>query len=282
MARKPRTKMDPFEREIELAFEPGTFVPDGMCFSFVHDLEQIAATIDTMVGSEPARAVVLYESFLAGCYQKADDLDDSSGGFGRFVGELYCGWVKARQANGADPDETVSRLLSWMDDDPYGFCYHLEKDVAGVLDRTHLAAFVKQVRARFDGAAAATAADGGTVGNRPDYLRRRWGEALRTLYVAQKDVTSYIALTQETELTATTATQLGAYSWRDARPTRLSPGSIEGSSWTRRHSTVRRPATTSPNSSANCWSSSGAETKRSRQSGPSTSRTPARSGTVTS
>jgi hypothetical protein len=182
MARKPRTKMDPFEREIELAFEPGTFIPDGMCFSFVRGLAQIASKIDTMVSSEPARAMVLYETFLAGCYQKADDLDDSSGGFGQFVGELYCGWVKARQANGADPDETVSRLLSWMDDDPYGFCYHLEKDVAGVLDRTHLAAFVKQVRARFDGAAATTAAGAGTVGNRPDYLRRRWGEALRTLY----------------------------------------------------------------------------------------------------
>ena len=163
-----------------------------------------------MVGNESARAEALYKTFLAGCYQKADDLDDSSGGFGQFVGELYCGWVKARQANGADPDETVSRLLSWMDDDPYGFCYHLEKDVAGVLDRTHLAAFVKQVRARFDGAAETTTAGAGTVGNRPDYLRRRWGEALRALYVAQKDVTSYIALTQETELTADDCHAIGS------------------------------------------------------------------------
>ncbi len=171
MARKPRTKMDPFEREIELAFEPGTFMPDGMCFSFVRGLEQIAAKIDTMVGSEPTRAEVLYESFLAGCYQKADDLDDSSGGFGQFVGELYCGWVKAGQANGADPDETVSRLLSWMDDGPYGCCCHLEKDVAGVLDRTHLAAFVKQVRARFDSFREAC----GSQALRGEYVARRLG-----------------------------------------------------------------------------------------------------------
>ena len=210
MARKPRTKMDPFEREIELAFEPGTFIPDGRCFSFVRGLEQTAAKIDTMVGSEPTRAEVLYESFLAGCYQKADDLDDSSGGFGQFVAELYGGWVKARQANGADPDETVSRLLSRMDDDPYGFCYHLEKDVAGVLDRRHLAASVKQVRARLDGAAKTTAAGDGAVGNRLEYVRRRWGDALRTLYIAQKDVTSYMALTRATELTADDCHAIGS------------------------------------------------------------------------
>ena len=58
MARKPRTKTDPFEREMELAFEPGTCIPDGMCFSYVRDLEQVAAKIDAMVGNEPARAEV--------------------------------------------------------------------------------------------------------------------------------------------------------------------------------------------------------------------------------
>jgi hypothetical protein len=31
------------------------------------------------------RAVTLYELFLAGCYEKAEELDDSSGGFGMFV-----------------------------------------------------------------------------------------------------------------------------------------------------------------------------------------------------
>lgn len=210
MARKPRTKTDPLEREIELAFKPGTFIPDGMCFSYVCDLEQVAAKIDQMVGNEPARAEALYETFLAGCHQKADDLDDSSGSFGQFVGELCCGWVKARQAHGADPDETVSRLLSRMDDDPYGFCYLLEVDVAAVLDRPHLAAFVKQVRARLDDAGKTTAAGDGAARNRLEYVRRRWGNVLRTLYVAQKDVASYIALTQETELAADDCHAIGS------------------------------------------------------------------------
>lgn len=98
-------------------------------------------------GSEPARAVALYEAFLAGCYEKAEELDDSSGSFGTFVGELFCGWVKARQAAGASPEDTATRSLGWIEEDPYGFCFGLEKDLAGVLDKTGLAALVQQVRA---------------------------------------------------------------------------------------------------------------------------------------
>ena len=53
--------------------------------SFVSRLEEVADTIDTLVAAEPARAVALYEAFLAGCHAKADELDDSSGGFGQFA-----------------------------------------------------------------------------------------------------------------------------------------------------------------------------------------------------
>jgi hypothetical protein len=30
-------------------------------------------------------------------------------------------WIKARQAAGADPNETAIRLLAWMESDPYAF-----------------------------------------------------------------------------------------------------------------------------------------------------------------
>ena len=133
MTRKHRTKADPIEHEIERMLNPGAFISDRACFSFVSDLDEVAAKIANLTGSDPARAVALYETFLAGCYEKAEEIDDSSGSFGQFVDELFCGWIKARQAAGADPDETASRLLGWMDDDPYGFCYHLEKDAAKVV-----------------------------------------------------------------------------------------------------------------------------------------------------
>jgi len=167
----------------------------------VSDLEGVAAKIAKLISSEPARAAALYETFLAGCYEKAEELDDSSGSLGQFVHELCCGWVKARQAESADPDETASRLLGWMDDDPYGFCYDLERDAAKVFHKAGLAAFVKQVRARFDSAAAATLKADGALGDRPEQLRRRWGEALRALYVAQKDVRSYVAMAEDTGMT---------------------------------------------------------------------------------
>lgn len=129
MTQKARGKIDPIEQEIELALNPGAFIPDRTCFSFVSDLDEVAAKIAKLIASDPARAVNLFEAFLAACYLKIEELDDSSGSFGQFVDELYCGWVKARQAEDADPEETATRLLEWMDDDEYGFCYHLEKDL---------------------------------------------------------------------------------------------------------------------------------------------------------
>jgi hypothetical protein len=91
------TQIDPIEQEIEVALNPGAFIPDRACFPFVSDLDEVAAKIAKLIASDPARAVNLYEAFLAACYLKLEELDDSSGSFGQFVDELYCGWVKARQ-----------------------------------------------------------------------------------------------------------------------------------------------------------------------------------------
>jgi len=202
MTRKRRTQADSIEREIELALNPGAFIPDGACFSFVSDLDDVAAKIAKLINNDTARAVTLYETFLAACYVKIEELDDSSGSFGQFVDELYCGWIKARQAGDADPDETASRLLSWMDQDDYGFCYHLEVDAVKVFDKANLAAFVKQVRTRFDAAGKKATKEDGKLRKRHDYIRRRWGNVLRTLYMAKKDVAAFVALAEETGLTA--------------------------------------------------------------------------------
>ena len=202
MTRKPRSKPDPLEHQIELALDPGAFIPDRACFSFVCGLEEVAGRIAELTTTEPARAIALHETFLAGCYEKAEELDDSSGSFGQFVDQLFCGWIKARQAAGADPGETAVRLLACMDDDPYGFCYHLERDVAKAFDKAGSAAFEKQVRARFAAAVTPEPAPGGPHRDRSEHLRRRWGQVLRTLYLEQKNVAAYVALAEETGLTA--------------------------------------------------------------------------------
>lgn len=184
----PRDSRDPLENEIELAFRPGTFISDGACFSFVSDLEAVAARIEETTRTDPVRATQLYGAFLAGCYAKSEELDDSSGGFGRFAVELICGWIKTRQASGANPHQTATRLLSWIDDDPYGFCSQLEEDAAKVLDPDGMTAFEQEIKARFESSEPALRSD------------RRWGMALRTLYRAQQNTEAYIGIAEQTGL----------------------------------------------------------------------------------
>ena len=214
MTRKPRGRTDPLEGVIETALDPERFISYNASFDFVRDLEHVEEQIQRLISTEPSRAVVLYETFLAGCYQKAEEIDDSSGSLGQFVDDVFRGWIRARQAAGAEPDQTVVRLLEWMDDDPYGFASDLDKEAAKVLDKAGLAAFMKQVRARFAAAATAKPTPGESFRRNPDYQLRRWGAALRTLYLAQKDVEAYVGLAQETGLTAqdchALATMLGA------------------------------------------------------------------------
>src|SRR5438309_8801991 len=96
-SRKHRRKADPIERQMEQALDPGYFISDQACFSFVSALDEVAAAVGKLIRTDPIRATALYETFLAGCYEKAEELDDSSGSFGQLVDDLIRGWIKARQ-----------------------------------------------------------------------------------------------------------------------------------------------------------------------------------------
>jgi len=95
--------------------------------------------------------------------------------------------------------ETASRLLGWMADDPYGFCHRLERDVVIVLDKAGRAAFSEKVRSRFEQASLAAESNENAQGAQAE--RRRWGEVLRTLYAARRDLGAYIELAEDTGLT---------------------------------------------------------------------------------
>ena len=45
MTRKRLAQVDPIEHQIELALNPGAFIPDRACFSFVGELDEVAARI---------------------------------------------------------------------------------------------------------------------------------------------------------------------------------------------------------------------------------------------
>jgi Family of unknown function (DUF6880) len=307
------------EPEIENALDPGRFVPDRGCFGFVAGLEQVAATIGQLVTGEPARAATLYETFLAGCYEKAEQVDDSSGSFGMFAQTLICGWITARQAARACPQQTAAHLLTWMDTDQYGFCHQLERQAAPALDEAGLAALTDQIQARFEAAEQATAAsDGSDRANQ--YSRHRWAEALRTLHATRNDLDAYVELAQQTGLTtddcltlanllATQGDPAQALSWVDLlerwpfRATMLTADFLRAvgvgllaivvgldlaniplrAAWrsTPNARTGPSPGTASPSSSPDSWPTWDAASKRWRRPGPTTASTPASTPTTT-
>ena len=188
------------EYTMERALRPGKFVDYGAGWSFVEGLEVVAAQIEALVTQDAAaRAVALYELFLAGCYAKAEELDDSSGGFGMFVARLFCRWAQAREVAHADPHDTAVRLLTWMDDDPYGFCTHLDQEVVRILSPGGLAALAEAVRTR----CSTPPSQAGLAADTPEhwYQQRQWQALLKAIYATQHDIAAYVDVCTSSELT---------------------------------------------------------------------------------
>jgi tetratricopeptide (TPR) repeat protein len=163
--------------------------------SFLQGLNEVEHEIEALVGGNAERAACLYETSIAGCKMKANEIDDSDGKFGTFVGGLLCGWIQARHAAAADADKTAETLLAWMENDDYGFCSDLKSEAAKVLDRAGLASFERAVRARFESACLKPEE---RVGG---YYRDFWGQILRSIYAQQLNIQKYLALTAQTSLT---------------------------------------------------------------------------------
>jgi len=167
-----------WERRIESALQPDAFIPYGAAFAFVRGLETLEEELASWAPAEPVAAVDVYEAFLAGCHEKAEEIDDSGGNFGEFVQELLGGWVRARQAAGANPDDTATRLVRRMEEDRYGYCYGLERELVKAFDVSGLSAFACASRARFE---AAPGPGSPSVRPDPERSRGRWAEVLRVL-----------------------------------------------------------------------------------------------------
>ena len=198
MSPKKRKQKDPLEKAIETALSPGSFISYNAAWSFVDDVQAVADDIGKIIQKEPERAAHLYEIFIAACHEKAEEIDDSSGNFGMLVEDLFLGWIKARQAANDDPDETAKLLLSWMEDDPYGFCHDLDHAAVKILDKKGLEAFACRIRAKFDYAPIHDDKEKRFSG----YERRRWTGVLKTLLAGQRNVDAFIALCEQTEIEA--------------------------------------------------------------------------------
>ncbi len=194
MSRRPRTR-DPHERSIESALRPGEFISYGKSFSFVKALDQLVQQINPLIDDDPERAAILFETFLAGCYAKIHELNDSGGELGNFMQRLCCHWVRARQSGGCPANDSVETLLHWIDADNYGYTYQIERDLAEALDDDGRMAFVEIARARFEQASQEAARRKDELGG--DASQRQWADVLRALFQAQNDAFSYIRLCQQ-------------------------------------------------------------------------------------
>jgi len=66
-------RRDPIEQAMELALKLGDFIGYGASWEFVSRLEEVERDIAELLSAEPARAIDLYETFVAGCYEKAEE-----------------------------------------------------------------------------------------------------------------------------------------------------------------------------------------------------------------
>jgi hypothetical protein len=195
----PRKKPDPLEVIIERALLPDQFISYQHGWEFVSGLERAKSQIDGLIASgEPERAVRLYECLIAGCYEKAEEIDDSDGRLGDFAESVFCAWISARQAAKADPGETARRIWEWMRKDDYGFCSKLEREAAQVFNAKGLKAFEHIVRTEHDAKIAAKKTE--NSGSGTPFVPRYTGEILKAIYRAQRNIAAYVELCGDTGL----------------------------------------------------------------------------------
>ena len=195
-------KEDPLISTIAEALELGDFISYKESWDFVSNLESAKEKIDRLVEvGEANRSVPLYEMFLSGCYEKAEEIDDSSGNLGMFFEELFCSWIKARQKGGCVVEETVHQILKWMDNDGYGFCYNIEPALVKVLNRKGLSVFETSIRFRFDEAFSVAKSEIAKRIYDYPYVVRQNADILKLIYGVKKDVESYLALCEKISTT---------------------------------------------------------------------------------
>ena len=108
MAKRTPRSQDPIERIIDDALRPsyGDFESEGGWYPI--GLWTAAEEIAKLAGTDPGRAVKLYERLISACDAIAKDLNDG-GEFTSFAEALFPSWTSAWQA-GSDSGETGDRI----------------------------------------------------------------------------------------------------------------------------------------------------------------------------
>jgi hypothetical protein len=75
MAKRRAQRRDPMDSIIESALDPGHYIGWNKGFPFVSELRHLEGEIAKMARANPARAITLYETFIAACNLKAEEVD---------------------------------------------------------------------------------------------------------------------------------------------------------------------------------------------------------------
>jgi len=197
-----QSRIDSLLFEIEDALDLDSFISYQQSWDYVRNLQNVKEKIDSLVSSGAAKQCVpLYEMFLSGCYEKADEIDDSGGNLGMFFEELFCSWVKARQKAGCATEETVHQIFKWMDNDEYGFCHEIEKNLIKVLNREGLSFFETRIQSRFNEAYPTAESENTKRIYDYPYAVRQNADILKVIYIAKEDTESYLSLCEKIGIT---------------------------------------------------------------------------------
>lgn len=194
-------KKGPLLLAIEESLDRGRFVSYKATGAFVEGLERVKSQIDNLVKQGDAvRAVSLYELFMAGCFEKMEELDDSDGNMGMFFEELFCCWVMARQSANLKPEETVNQILKLMDNDEYGLCYKIENKLVAILDKEEIFYLEKRVYARFEEVFLKEKEGQKTIYDFSPEVRNN-ADILKAIYIARKKTDEYLGLCRKIGIT---------------------------------------------------------------------------------
>lgn len=207
---------------IEKYLDLGRFIPYGEVWGFINNLENIKHQIDDLVKQgDTEQAVGLYELFIAGCYEKIEEIDDSSGSMGMFFEELFCSWVISRQKAMLAPEETVKQMLKMIDNDDYGLCYDIEREVVNILERKELSIFENLIYSRFEDAFSSEKSKKQQTIYDFSYDIRHNADILKGIYITKRDLDSYFAICNKVGMTPKDCEAIAKYytskkQWKDA------------------------------------------------------------------
>jgi tetratricopeptide (TPR) repeat protein len=140
--------MKNWEKKIELSLAFGYFISWREAYSFCQELEGVLNELSDYAKENPKSALPLFKIFIAGCLEKANELDDSGGNLGMFLDDLFLKWTWCCEASEMPKEEYLQNLKHWLTVDEMGYCYDLENTIIPALGERFQKALEKDLASR--------------------------------------------------------------------------------------------------------------------------------------